>query len=152
MMYLLIKWLHVLAAITAVGANATYGIWIARASRTPEVLLFTLRAIKFIDDRVANPSYGVLLLTGFGMAYVVGFSLLTPWVLMSLVLYGVMGLVAAVGYTPTLKRQIEVLERDGFNSPSYKEIAARGTSIGIVLAVLALVIVFLMVVKPRLWR
>jgi uncharacterized membrane protein len=152
MMYLLIKWLHVLAAIIAVGANATYGIWIARASRTPAMLPFTLRAIKFIDDRMANPSYGVLLLTGFGMAYVVGFSLLTPWILTSLLLYGAMGLVAAFGYTPALKRQIEVLERDGFDSPSYKAVAARGTSIGIILAVLALVIVFLMVVKPRLWR
>ncbi len=151
MTYLLLKWLHVLAAIIAVGANATYGIWIARASRTPAVLPFTLRAIKFIDDRMANPSYGVLLLTGFGMAYIVGFSLLTPWVLTSLVIYGVMGLVAAVGYTPTLKRQIEVLDRDGFDSAAYKEIAARGTSIGIVLAVMSMIIVFLMVVKPRLW-
>jgi uncharacterized membrane protein len=151
MTYLLVKWIHVLAAIVAVGANATYGIWIARASRTPAMLPFTLRSIKFIDDRMANPSYGVLLLTGFGMAYVVGFSLLTPWILTSLVLYGVMGLVAAFGYTPTLKQQIEVLDRDGFDAPSYKEVAARGTSIGIVLAVISLVIVFLMVVKPRLW-
>jgi uncharacterized membrane protein len=151
MAYLLVKWLHVVAAIIAVGANATYGVWIARASRTPAMLPFTLRSIKFIDDRIANPSYGALLLTGFAMAYVVGFSLLTPWVLTSLVIYGAMGLVAAFGYTPTLKRQIEVLDRDGFDSPAYREAAARGTSIGIVLAVMSMIIVFLMVVKPRLW-
>src|SRR3989304_370722 len=63
MPYLLLKWLHVLAAIVAVGSNVTYGIWIARASRSPEALPFTLRGIKLIDDRVANPAYGLLLAT-----------------------------------------------------------------------------------------
>ena len=62
-----------------------------------------------------------------------------------------MGLIAAFGYTPVLKRQIEVLDRDGFNSPAYNAISGRGTRLGIVLAVLAMLIVFLMVVKPRLW-
>jgi hypothetical protein len=46
MLYLLLKWLHVLAAIVAVGANVTYGIWIAGPSRHPEALSFTLRGIK----------------------------------------------------------------------------------------------------------
>ena len=151
MMYLILKWLHVVAAIIAVGANATYGVWIARASRTPVMLPFTLRSIKFIDDRIASPCYGALLLTGLAMAYVVGFSLLTSWVLTSLVIYAAMALVAAFGYTPALKRQIEVLDRDGFDSAAYKEAAARGTSIGIVLAVMSMIIVFLMVIKPRLW-
>jgi uncharacterized membrane protein len=33
MLYLLIKWLHVMAAITALGSNMAYGFWLARASR-----------------------------------------------------------------------------------------------------------------------
>jgi uncharacterized membrane protein len=36
MLYLLLKWLHILAVIVAVGANVTYGFWIARASRQSE--------------------------------------------------------------------------------------------------------------------
>ena len=32
MSYLLLKWLHVFSAIVAVGANVTYGIWLARAA------------------------------------------------------------------------------------------------------------------------
>ena len=35
MFFLIIKWIHVLSAITAVGANITYGIWMARASVEP---------------------------------------------------------------------------------------------------------------------
>lgn len=151
MAYALLKWLHVLAAIIAVGANATYGIWIARASRTPAALPFTLRVIKHIDDRIANPCYGLLLLTGGAVIYTMGLRWTTPWLLMSLILYVVMGLIAAFGYAPTLKSQIEALDRNGFESPAYQAVARRGTSIGIVLAVLAILIVFLMVVKPRLW-
>jgi uncharacterized membrane protein len=151
MAYALLKWLHIVAAIVALGANATYGIWIARASRTPAALPFTLRMIKFLDDRVANPCYGLLLLTGFGMIYTMGLRLRIPWLLTSLVLYVVMGLIAAFGYTPLLKRQIDVLDRDGFESPTYQALAARGRTLGIVLGIFAMVIVFLMVVKPRLW-
>jgi uncharacterized membrane protein len=151
MIYLLLKWLHVLAAIIAVGANATYGIWIARASHTPAVLPFTLRVIKQIDDRVANPAYGVLLLSGLVMVYSLGASLMTPWLLLSLVAYLGIALIGMFAYTPTLKQQIEVLDRDGFESPAYQALARRGTTIGIVVAVLAMIVVFLMVVKPRLW-
>lgn len=151
MLYLVLKWLHVVAAIIAVGANATYGIWIARASRTPAMLPFTLRVIKQIDDKVANPCYGVLLITGLLMVYQVGSSLMTPWLLVSVIAYALIALIGLFAYTPTLKRQIEVLDRDGFESPTYQALAGRGTTIGIVLAVLAMIVVFLMVFKPRLW-
>ena len=151
MSYLLLKWLHVLSAIVAVGANLTYGIWIARASRNPEVLPFTLRSIKLIDDRVANPAYGALLVTGLLMAFVAPLSLTIPWLLTGLVLYGFVVLVSLFGYTPTLRRQIQVLDSEGFNAPAYQMLARRGRNLGIILAVLTVVIVYLMVVKPGLW-
>jgi uncharacterized membrane protein len=151
MLYLLLKWLHVLAAIVAIGANVTYGIWIARASRNPDVLPFTLRGIKLIDDRVANPAYGALLITGLLMVFVLRFSLTTPWLLTALVLYVLVVLVGLLGYTPTLRQQIEVLDREGFSSPTYQALVRRGKMLGVILAVLTIVIVFLMVVKPSLW-
>jgi uncharacterized membrane protein len=151
MLYLLLKWLHVLAAIVAVGANVTYGIWIARASRSPEALPFTLRGIKLIDDRVANPAYGLLLVTGFLMVFTVRLPLTTPWLLTALVLFVLVGLVGSLGYTPTLRRQIQVLDSEGFHSPNYQALARRGTILGVVLAVLVIIIVYLMVVKPGLW-
>jgi uncharacterized membrane protein len=45
MAFLLLKWLHVLFAIVAVGSNVTYGIWLGRAARNPDALPFTLRGI-----------------------------------------------------------------------------------------------------------
>jgi uncharacterized membrane protein len=151
MLYLLLKWLHVLAAIVAVGANVTYGIWIARASRNPEALPFTLRGIKLIDDRVANPAYGLLLVTGLLMMFTIGLPLTTPWLLTALVLFILVVLVGLLGYTPTLRRQIQLLESEGFHSSSYQAVARRGATLGIVLGVLVVAIIYLMVVKPGLW-
>ena len=151
MLFLLLKWLHVLSAIVAVGANVTYGIWLTRASRSPDVLPFTLRTIKLIDNRIANPAYGLLLITGLSMTFVLPLPLTPPWLLTALVLYVVLVLVGLLGYTPTLRRQIQVLDSEGSGSSNYQALARRGTMLGMALAVLVTVIVFLMVMKPGLW-
>lgn len=151
MLYLYLKWLHVLSAILAVGANATYGIWLSRAARAPDNLPFTLKSIKLLDDRVANPAYGLLLITGLVMVFTAPLPLTTPWLLTALVLYVVLVLVGIFGYTPALRGQIRILEEEGFGSTNYQAQARRGTMLGIVLAILAISIVFLMVVKPALW-
>ncbi len=151
MLYLLLKWLHILSAIVAVGANVTYGIWLVRASRQPDALPFTLLGIKLIDDRLANPAYGLLLVTGLLMVFTVGMPLTTPWLLTALVLFVLVGLVGALGYTPTLRRQIQLLDSEGVHSPGYQAAARQGIILGGVLVVLVIVIVYLMVVKPGLW-
>jgi hypothetical protein len=51
-------------------------------------------------------------------------------------------------YTPTLRKQIAVLESGGRDSAAYRSLASRGMALGIVLAIDVLVIVFLMVTKP----
>ncbi len=151
MLYSIVKWLHILSAMVAVGSNITYGIWISRASRNPEALPFTLRGVKLIDDRLANPAYGLLLITGLLMVFIVRFPLTTPWILTALILYAALALTGFFGYTPTLKRQIQLLESQGPASAEYQTLARRGTLIGILVAILAVSIIFLMVVKPALW-
>src|SRR3979411_1603513 len=61
MLYLIVKYIHILAAIVAVGLNISYAIWILRAQREPAHTGFALKGIKFLDDRIANPAYGGLL-------------------------------------------------------------------------------------------
>ena len=150
MIFLLVKWVHVLSAITAVGANITYGIWIARASREPKVLPFVLRNIHLIDSRVANPCYGLLLLTGLTMAFALPIPLTTPWLLTALVLYVLAALLGIVLYAPVVRQQIRLLETDGFASPGYRAVATRSTVLGALVTLDVIVIVFLMVVKPPL--
>jgi uncharacterized membrane protein len=151
MLFLIIKWIHVLSAIAAVGANITYGIWIARASKEPKFLPFVLRNIKLIDDRVANPCYGLLLLTGLTMAFLAPIPLKTPWLLTGLTLYVIAGLLGAFGFTPIVKQQIQLLDSEGIDSPNYQAIAKKATLLGILVGVDVVIIVFLMVVKPALW-
>ena len=151
MVFLLIKWIHILSAITAVGANITYGMWIARASREPKVLPFVLRNIHWIDSRVANPCYGLLLLTGLSMAFLLPIPLTTPWLSTALVLYVIAALLGILAYAPVVRRQIQILEAKGFDSPDYHAVAKQSTIFGILVGIDVIIIVFLMVVKPALW-
>jgi uncharacterized membrane protein len=149
--FLILKWIHVLAAIVALGANVTYSIWIARASREPGVLPFVLKNVSYIDRRVANPCYAVLLATGLSMALTVRIPLTTPWLLTSMILYVIAALTGIFAYAPLSRRQRRILETDGFESPTYREIARQGRLLGISVTLDVLIIVFLMVVKPPLW-
>ena len=147
-LYPYIKFLHVLLAIVAVGFNASYGIWLARAAREPAHLGHVLHGIKTLDDRFANPAYGLLLVTGLANVFIAGIPLTTPWIAGGLALWLVLIVVGGAVYTPTLRRQIAALEASGPDSPAYRSLAARGQAVGIALAVIVVVIVFLMVVKP----
>lgn len=144
---LLLKSLHVLSAIVAVGSNLTYGVWSARGSVDEAHLGFALRGIKFIDDRIANPAYGVLLVTGLLMA-VIYFSITLTWILIGLTGFILVAALAVVVYTPTLTRQIGVLETDGARSPAYNALANRTRAVGMFMGVVVVAIVFVMVFKP----
>ncbi len=148
--YFLLKWVHVLMAVTALGANLTYGVWLSRAAREPQHLPFALRGVKVLDDRLANPAYGVIFLTGMAMVYL-GKVPWAPWLVSGLILYVLVVAIAASVYTPTLRRQIAALDAGGPQSTEYQRLAARGTRLGILLAVVVVIIVFLMVTKPVLW-
>jgi uncharacterized membrane protein len=145
--YSLLKFIHVLLAITAVGSNITYAVWNARGAMEPQHLSFALRGLKFLDDRVANPAYGGLLLTGLTLIAVgqLGF---TGWIISALILFALLIVVAVGFYSRVTKRLIQVLETEGETSPAYRQLAGQARLYGIISGVIALAIVFLMVVKP----
>lgn len=144
---LLLKWIHILAAITAVGANFTYGVWSTRGKRESSELRFALRGIAFIDNRIANPAYGLLFLTGLLMAiFYVGFHL---WVFLGIGIFVTMAIVGGALYGPTVARQLALVERDGAVTSEYSAADARARGAGIFLAILAAAVVFVMVFKPQ---
>jgi uncharacterized membrane protein len=145
--FLLLKWVHVMSAIVAVGSNVTYAVWSARAKNDAEHLGFVLRGIKFLDDRVANPAYGVLLLSGVIMAFTT-YSITTRWILSGLLIFVVMAVVGVAVYSPTLTRQIKALDAEGAASAAYRAADARARGVGMFLGLLALIAVFVMVFKP----
>jgi uncharacterized membrane protein len=143
-----LKVLHIFFAIVAVGLNISYGIWMVRAAREPEHTGYALRGIKFLDDRVANPSYAGLLVVGIILVIIGPWQFTQLWVFGAIALYLVMGAVAFLLYSPTLTRLIAAYESGGAATPEFAALSARSRTVGILLAVIVVAILVLMVLKP----
>ena len=149
MHYTTLKFLHVLLAIIAIGFNAAYGLIIGRARKAGVAELgFALRTVKVMDDYVANPCYVLLLLTGVGMVHAAGYPWALMWIHVSMALLVVAFILGIGFYTPTLRKQLAILESRGPNDPEVVRLSKRGSMLGGILGVIVLVIVALMVYKP----
>lgn len=145
--YLVLKFIHILAVITAVGANVTYGVWNARSQSDTAHLGFALKGIKFIDDRIANPAYGVVLLTGLLMVFAGswGFKL---WVVASLVLFALVVVLAVGLYSPLLRRLIRLVDAGEVTSPDFGRLLNQNRMLGAGFGLIVLLILVMMVFKP----
>lgn len=149
MLFGILKLLHILAAIIAVGFNLSYVVWLVRGKMNRSHQLFALQGVKFMDDWLANPSYIVGLVTGLLMCYINQINIVkVHWILVPLVLFGVMGIVAFGFYSPTLSKQIRLLQEKGDQDSEYKAVDKKQTILGVILFVFALTIVGIMVIKP----
>src|SRR5207244_12706888 len=118
-LYVVLKFIRILAAITAVGANITYGVWNARSQADPAHLGFTLKGIKFLDDRIANPAYGVLLLTGLVMVFVNSWPITSLWIVVALVLFAILVLLAVAVYSTLLRQIIKLVDAGDTSSHKF---------------------------------
>jgi len=150
MAFQIVKFIHILAAITAVGINISYAVWLVRAQNNPANSVFALNGIRFLDSRIANPAYGVLLLTGILMMILLPYPILTFWIDAAVVLYAGIAIVGVAFYSPVLKAQIRLAEAGDVTSAAYEQLSRRGQLFGQILTVLVLVILGLMVFKPTL--
>jgi uncharacterized membrane protein len=144
---ILLKVVHILAAIVAVGSNVTYAYWLRRAGMDRDRLIYTIEGIQRLDNRIANPAYILVLLTGLGMVLAGAFSFTTGWIVAAIALYVALVVVGIAFFSPAIKRQLEEAQRDP-TSPAYAAAAARSNLFGVGTLVVVLVIVFLMVTKP----
>jgi uncharacterized membrane protein len=147
--YLIIKYIHILAAIVAVGANITYGVWSVQARREPANLAFTIRGIQFLDNRIANPAYGVLFLSGLLMVIVGGLGL-RVWIVVAVILFVAIAVIGFAYFTPLVRRQLALVDAGDTSSPEFERLARRNAMIGPILGVLVLIILAMMVFQPTL--
>ncbi len=148
-LYLVLKFIHILSAIVAVGTNITYGVWNVRGAGDPAHLGFALKGIKFLDDRIANPAYGVLLLTGLIMVFM-QWRITDLWIILAVILFAAVVVLGVAFYSPLLKNQIKLVEEGTTASPEYARLSALGRRFGPGLGVIVVVILVLMVFKPHL--
>ena len=149
-LFTVVKFLHILAAIVAVGLNISYAVWIVRARRDPAHTSFALKGVKFLDDRIANPAYGFLLITGVLMVFLVPYPITTLWILVALILYAALVVLALFFYTPALRAQIKLAEAGDVTSAAFEQLGRRGQVLGQVLGVIVILILAMMVFKPTL--
>ena len=143
-LYLVLKFIHIFAAIIAVGSNITYGVWNARSHADPAHLGFALKGIKFLDDRIANPAYGVLLLTGLLMVFVGRLPITSLWIVLALILF------AVAFYSPLLRDQIKLVAAGDTTSPDFTRLARRNQILGPGIGLIVVLILVMMVFKPTL--
>jgi uncharacterized membrane protein len=149
-LYVVLKFIHILSAITAVGANITYGVWNARSQADPAHLGFTLKGIKFLDDRIANPAYGVLLLTGLVMVFVNSWPITSLWIVVALLLFAILVLLAVAVYSPLLRQLIKLVDAGDTSSPEFSKLSGRNRIMGPAFGVIVVLILAMMVFKPTL--
>lgn len=148
-LFLLLKVVHILAAITALGANLTYPFWLRRAAGDRARTLDAIDAIGQLDRRIANPAYVLAFLTGAGMVLTGAYTFGTFWIEAAIVLFVLVALLGITVYAPAVRRQRAEAEHD-IASPAYAAAERRQTLIGLVVTVMAIAIVVLMATKPTL--
>lgn len=149
-LYLLLKLLHVLAAMVAVGTNATYGLLLARAHREPAHLGHVRESVRALDRMIANPAYAAVLVTGLLLVWVGPVPLVAPWLLSALLLFLLAAVLGLGVLTPLTRRQSQVLQRQGPQAAEYARLRRMINRISGLAAALVLLILWLMVVKPPL--
>lgn len=155
--YLWLKLLH-LAAVIAFLGNITTGLfWHAHAARTrdPRLLAHAVDGIIRSDRLFTIPGVVIIIVGGVATAIVGGYPILgTTWILWSLILFAVSGLVFVIRVAP-LQVRLRALAQAGvaqgsFDWAGYQRLAhtwERWGAIALLTPVAALV---LMVLKPNL--
>ena len=133
--YLILKVIHVLAAITALGANLTYPFWLRRAGNDRDRVLDALDGISRLDRTIANPAYVVVFIVGVFLVLTGNLSFTTFWIGASIVLFIVIAILGATLYAPALRRQ-EAEARADITSPAYAAAARRQNILGAVVTLL----------------
>ena len=145
--FLSLKLVHVAAAIVAVGANVTYAVWMSRAHRDRDHLVFVIETIRVLDRRLALPAYVVLLVTGVLMVAGGAYSFTTGWIAAAIALYLLAVVIGIVAFGPTVRRQLAEARRDP-TSAAYGELARRNNLLTVITLAVVATIVVLMVTKP----
>jgi uncharacterized membrane protein len=156
-MYLLMKLLHIVAVIAFLGNITTGLFWHIHAARTrdPRLIAHTVDGIIKSDRLFTIPGVVVIIATGVIAAVAGGFPLLgTGWILWTLVLFAISGLIFMAFVAP-LQRRLLALAQAGsgpgsFDYTGYHKVARRWEIWGAAALLTPAVGLVLMVLKPAL--
>nr|WP_202604780.1 DUF2269 domain-containing protein [Pseudomonas syringae] len=92
-LYLYLKYLHVIAAIFLFGFGMGSYLYLIAASRSgnPVVIAHVARMVVRFDTWVTTPAGFVQVITGYAMVRLTGMALLTDWIITSLIIFACVG-------------------------------------------------------------
>ncbi|KPY33404.1 Membrane protein [Pseudomonas syringae pv. primulae] len=93
MLYLTLKYVHVIAAIFLFGFGMGSYLYLIAASRSanPQVIAHVARMVVRYDTWITTPAGFIQIMTGYWLVKLMGLSLLTDWVLTSLAIFFCVG-------------------------------------------------------------
>lgn len=154
-MYLWLKLVHVAAVIAFLGNITTGLFWYAHAARTRDarLLAHAMDGIIRSDRLFTIPGVVAIIASGLAAAIAGGHPIVgTPWILWSLVLFSVSGLVFVFRVAP-LQVRLRALaqagaERGAFDWDAYRRVARAWETWGLVALLTPVAALVLMVLKP----
>ncbi|MGA7949967.1 MAG: DUF2269 family protein [Thiobacillaceae bacterium] len=142
----MIKFLHILVVILALGTSAGLGIVLEFYGDNLRCGAFVLGAIKRIVAFFVVPGYVLMLATGLWMTHL-SWSLTTKWIQFALVLWGVGAILLALSVT-VLHKQTGLFSTEEPTSTAYRKVSLLGRALGAVTGLVIVIILYLMVFKP----
>lgn len=150
--YLVLKLIHILAAVivTGTGAGIAFFMFMANRSNNPQALYITTQHVVLADWVFTMPAVITQIITGVYLMNIQGYSLSSPW------FYWVIGLFMFIGlcWFPVLKIQYKLRELAKISveasevTPEFKSLMRTWTLLGIPAFIAILGIFWLMVFKP----
>lgn len=151
MVYLILKLIHVLAAIIFLGNITINPFWknIAEKSRDRKVIEDTFRGIIKADRYFTMPSVTILIVFGIGGALHGGFNLIsTAWIFWSIILILISAVVFMAKVVPLQKKIYALANGPNFSWDEYKKLSKKWDFWGSVATIAPYIAVVLMVIKP----
>jgi len=124
MEFIIWKFIHIFAVIIFLGNIATGFYWQYNGEKQANhrVLLATFEGLHRSDQWITNPCIAVIILSGLGMGYAVGFELLLQnWILLAYLFMIIAALAYGLKLTPLHERIIALLDRDEFSDQNWQE-------------------------------
>lgn len=149
------KWnrmMHLLGAILFLGNIIVTAVWVSlgRRSRDPEVVRFLVSGILATDAIFSLPGV-ILLFANGGMLGTAWFQAGAPWIIVSVILFALTGILWGAVLVPVQKRLARVVDampRGGPIPAEYDVLMAKWFRFGGIATLLPLVTFVLMVLRP----
>jgi uncharacterized membrane protein len=150
--YLVLKLIHILAAVvvTGTGAGIAFFMFMANRSNNPQAIYVTAQHVILGDWIFTTPAVITQIITGVYLMNMQGYSFSAPW------FYWVIGLFTFIGvcWLPVLRIQYKLRELAKISvdsnqvTPEFKSLMKTWTLLGISAFTAILAIFWLMVFKP----